>query len=184
MDVSTPAFFVAASLDRPGTTCIAVIARDRLYLRLKVSTTSHLSLHWVLLLEQPDKSLEWSIDPGLCILFGNNLCRSPKLQALRENIQELHSASHLAMSHQQQPPKGRTRPHSLDIGVYEHQGQREAAKQAKGTGVYKSGSGTFMFASTSMSAALDNLQFYPKVRCLHVSPIACLAALPSPSTST
>ncbi len=40
-----------------------------------------------------------------------------------------------------------------------------------------------MFASTSMSAALDNLQFYPKVRCFHVLPIACLAALPTPSTS-
>ncbi len=100
-------------------------------------------------------------------MFGNNLCRSSGFQALQEDIQELYSASHSAMSHHQQlPPKGRTRPHSLDIGVYEHQGQREAAKQAKGRGVYKSGSGTFMFASTSMSAALDNLQFYPKVRCI------------------
>ena len=106
-----------------------------------------------------------------CIMFGNNPCRSTGFQAVQENIQELHSASHLAMSHNQHlPPKGRTRPQSLDIGVYEHQGQREAAKQAKGRGVYQSGSGTFMFASTSMSAALDNLQFYPKVRChlLHV----------------
>jgi hypothetical protein len=68
--------------------------------------------------------------------------------------------------------------------VYEHQGQREAAKQAKGRGVYKSGSGTFMFASTSMSAALDNLQFYPKVRYFHALLIACLTALPTPSTST
>ncbi len=65
--------------------------------------------------------------------------------------------------HEQLPPKARLRPHSFDIGVHEHQGQQDKAKQAKARGVYKSGSGTFMFASTSMSAALDNLQFYPKV---------------------
>ncbi len=182
MDVSTAGIFTAASLDRPGMTCIAVIAHDWLCLRSDVSTTSHLILHWVLLLEQPDKTLAWSMDLDLCIVFGDS-CRSPGFQALQD-IQELHSASHLAMSHHQQlPPKGRTRPHSLDIGVYEHQDQREAAKQPKGRGVYKAGSGTFMFASTSMSAALDNLQFYPKVRCFHVLTIACLAAWPTPSTS-
>ncbi len=76
MDVSTAASFIAASVDRPGTTCIAVIAHDRMCLRLEVSTTRHLILHWVLVLEQPDKTLAWSIDPGLCITFANNLCRS------------------------------------------------------------------------------------------------------------
>ncbi len=120
-------FFIPADLDRPGTTCIAVIAHEWICLRSEVSP-SHLILHWVLVLEQPDKTRAWSIDPGLCIIFGNNPCRSPGFQALQKNIQALHSASHLAMSHHQQlPSKGRTRPHSLDIGVYEHQGQREAA---------------------------------------------------------
>ncbi|DBB07175.1 TPA: hypothetical protein ACH3X1_011742 [Trebouxia sp. C0004] len=71
------------------------------------------------------------------------------------------------MSHHQQLP---LRPHSLDIGVYEYQGQQETAKQAKGRGVYKSGNGTFMFASTSMSAALDNLQFYPKATNAQLTP--------------
>ncbi|KAA6430088.1 MAG: hypothetical protein FRX49_00519 [Trebouxia sp. A1-2] len=103
--------------------------------------------------------------------FGGVYDQSPDPPLDHHFAQELHSASHLAMTHNQQlPPKGRTRPHSLDIGVYEHQGQREAAKQAKGRGVYKSGSGTFMFASTSMSAALDNLQFYPKATNAQLTP--------------
>ena len=94
MDVSTAGIFTAASLDRPGMTCIAVIAHDWLCLRSDVSTTSHLILHWVLLLEQPDKTLAWSMDLDLCIVFGDS-CRSPGFQALQD-IQELHSASHLA----------------------------------------------------------------------------------------
>ena len=66
-------------------------------------------------------------------------------------------------------PKGTMRPHSFDIGVHEHQSQQDRTKgRGRGRGVYKSGSGTFMFASTSMSAALDNLQFYPKVITPHV----------------
>lgn len=72
-------------------------------------------------------------------------------------------------SHEQSLPVGRLRPHSFDIGVYEHQGHMETVKQAKGRGIYKSGNGTFMFASTSMSAALDNLQFYPRVSALHTA---------------
>ena len=60
------------------------------------------------------------------------------------------------------PPK--PRPHSFDIGVHQHQGKdTKEFTPPKGIGVYKSGSGTFMFSSTSMSAALDNLQYYPKV---------------------
>lgn len=70
-------------------------------------------------------------------------------------------------------PKGIMRPHSFDIGVHEHQSQQDRTKgRGRGRGVYKSGSGTFMFASTSMSAALDNLQFYPKV----ITPRAASAA--------
>ena len=71
------------------------------------------------------------------------------------------------------PPTGRPRPHSFDIGVHQHQGKdNEEFKPANGIGVYKSGSGTFMFSSTSMSAALDNLQYYPKAStCLFASQI-------------
>ena len=74
------------------------------------------------------------------------------------------------MSHssEQLPPTGRQRPHSFDIGLQERQGHQGTSKRR---GVYKSGAGTFMFASTSMSAALDNLQFYPKVNSTH-----CFAA--------
>lgn len=76
-------------------------------------------------------------------------------------------------SDERPPPKGTMRPHSFDIGVHEHQSQQDRTKgRGRGRGVYKSGSGTFMFASTSMSAALDNLQFYPKV----ITPHAVSAA--------
>lgn len=60
----------------------------------------------------------------------------------------------------QLPPRGKQRPHSFDIGLQERQGHQSTAKSR---GVYKFGDGTFMFASTSMAAALDNLQYYPKV---------------------
>ena len=69
-------------------------------------------------------------------------------------------------NNEQLPPKGRQRPHSFDVGLQERQGHQGTDKNAKRRGVYKSGTGTFMFASTSMSAALDNLQFYPKVSTL------------------
>ena len=71
--------------------------------------------------------------------------------------------SRYSHEHEKVPPNGSPRPHSFDLGVHEHQAQQEVRKHASGRGVYKSGSGTYMFASTSMSAALDNLQFYPKV---------------------
>ena len=71
------------------------------------------------------------------------------------------------------PRKGTMRPHSFDIGVHEHQSQQDRGRgRGRGRGVYKSGSGTFMFASTSMSAALDNWQFYPKVMTPHAVSVA------------
>ena len=75
----------------------------------------------------------------------------------------------MSCSNEQLPPRGKQRPHSFDIGLQERQGHQGTSKRR---GVYKSGTGTFMFASTSMSAALDNLQFYPKVKPSH-----CFAAL-------
>ena len=66
----------------------------------------------------------------------------------------------MSRSTDQLPPRGKQRPHSFDIGLQERQGHQSTAKSR---GVYKCGDGTFMFASTSMATALDNLQFYPKV---------------------
>lgn len=78
----------------------------------------------------------------------------------------------------QLPPRGRQRPHSFDIGLQERQGHQSTSKRR---GVYKSGTGTFMFQSTSMSAALDNLQFYPKVK--HVDGFAAPLKV-SPASSS
>ncbi len=51
MDVTTAAFSLQQVLDRPGTTCRAVIDHDWFCLRSEVSTTSHLILRWVFVLE-------------------------------------------------------------------------------------------------------------------------------------
>ncbi|KAL3145639.1 hypothetical protein ABBQ32_003181 [Trebouxia sp. C0010 RCD-2024] len=65
----------------------------------------------------------------------------------------------MSRSTDQLPSRGKQRPHSFDIGLQERQGHQSTTKSR---GVYKFGDGTFMFASTSMATALDNLQYYPK----------------------
>lgn len=87
--------------------------------------------------------------------------RQPGVQtALRSEASARHLSSMSLGSTDWSPWKApRNRPVSVDLGA-------GVAEQQKKPGIYKTSSGTFMYQSTSFSAALDNLSYYPLVRLL------------------